>query len=233
VTGLLSSLLLLASASASDRSECKVARSFAAVDPWLVYVLDHPGGRCTTEAFDALVRLGLDPQGLGRALTDLQSSDAPRQVAARQWLVAARAPAPASEVYVPAAFGVNPRPRPPSTSELADPAHAERSASGLAWQVLSGGAEGPNPGPTSTVVVHYAGYTTDGVCFDDSWARGTPLTFPVNGVIPGFSEALQGMVAGEVRRVWIPASLAYGERPRPGIPAGPLTFDVALLAIDP
>jgi peptidylprolyl isomerase len=67
--------------------------------------------------------------------------------------------------------------------------------------------------------------------FDSSVARGETATFPVNGVIKGWTEALQLMVVGEKVRVWIPAKLAYGEHPQGGSPAGPLVFDIELVAI--
>ena len=70
--------------------------------------------------------------------------------------------------------------------------------------------------------------------FDSSVLRGQPITFPLNGVIPGWTEGVQLMVVGEKRRLWIPAALAYGEHPRmPGAPAGDLVFDVELLDIMP
>ena len=69
--------------------------------------------------------------------------------------------------------------------------------------------------------------------FDSSVVRGEPIPFPLNGVIPGWTEGVGLMVVGEKRRLWIPAALAYGERPRPGAPAGDLVFDVELLDITP
>jgi peptidylprolyl isomerase len=67
--------------------------------------------------------------------------------------------------------------------------------------------------------------------FDSSVARKRPASFGVKGVIAGWTEALQLMVVGEKRRLWIPGKLAYGDRPRMGAPAGPLTFDVELLEV--
>jgi peptidylprolyl isomerase len=79
--------------------------------------------------------------------------------------------------------------------------------------------------------VHYTGWTTDGKMFDSSVARGEPATFPLNGVIKGWTEGVQLMVVGEKRRFWIPGNLAYDNSPRPGAPKGMLVFDVELLAI--
>ena len=87
----------------------------------------------------------------------------------------------------------------------------------------------PKPTATSQVEVHYSGWTTDGQMFDSSVMRGSPATFPLNRVIPGWTEGVQLMVVGEKRRFWIPVELAYGGRP--GAPAGMLVFDVELLEI--
>ncbi len=80
------------------------------------------------------------------------------------------------------------------------------------------------------VKVDYTGWTTDGKMFDSSVARGQPATFGVGEVIAGWTEALKLMVAGEKRRLWIPAKLAYGDHPQMGgaYRAGNLTFDVEL-----
>jgi FKBP-type peptidyl-prolyl cis-trans isomerase len=113
----------------------------------------------------------------------------------------------------------------------APPADAEKTASGLASKVLTPGKGGDKPGPTSVVTVHYTGWTTDGKGFDSSVVRGRPATFPLNGVIAGWTEGLQLMTVGEERRFWIPEDLAY--KGRPGKPAGMLVFDVELLEFKP
>jgi peptidylprolyl isomerase len=114
----------------------------------------------------------------------------------------------------------------------APPADAERSASGLAWKVLEPGTGTRHPRPNSEVTVHYTGWTTDGEKFDSSVDRGEPTSFPLNQVIPGWTEGVQMMVEGEKRRFWIPANLAYGDNPRGGAPSGMLVFDIELLRID-
>ncbi len=112
------------------------------------------------------------------------------------------------------------------------PEDATRTASGLAYKVLKKGSGEAHPAATSVVRVHYSGWTTDGELFDSSVLRGQPATFPLNRVIPGWTEGLQLMVKGEKTRFWIPATLAYGVKPaRPGAPAGLLVFDVELLGI--
>ena len=111
------------------------------------------------------------------------------------------------------------------------PADAETTASGLASRVLEAGTGTEHPAPTSRVVVHYTGWTTDGRMFDSSVVRGQPALFPLNGVIRGWTEGVQLMVVGEKRRFWIPANLAYGNNPGGGRPGGLLVFDVELLDI--
>jgi len=113
----------------------------------------------------------------------------------------------------------------------AAPADATKTASGLASKVLTPGKGTAHPAAADTVTVHYSGWTTDGKLFDSSVKRGQPASFPLNGVIKGWTEGLQLMVEGEKRRFWIPADLAYGENPGGGRPGGLLVFDVELLGI--
>jgi len=113
----------------------------------------------------------------------------------------------------------------------APPADAITSPTGLASKVLEAGTGTEKPGPADTVTVHYSGWTTDGKLFDSSVQRGKTISFPLDGVIAGWTEGLQLMVAGEKRRFWIPANLAYGENPRGGAPKGMLVFDVELFEI--
>lgn len=113
----------------------------------------------------------------------------------------------------------------------APPADAAVTASGLASKVLKAGKGTVHPAVTDRVEVHYSGWTVDGKMFDSSVVRGKPLTFALNQVIAGWSEGVQLMVAGEKRRLWIPARLAYeGVADRP---QGTLVFDVELLKILP
>jgi peptidylprolyl isomerase len=111
------------------------------------------------------------------------------------------------------------------------PASAKKTASGLVTNVLTPGTGKEHPGPDDKVSVNYSGWTKDGKMFDSSIPRHEPASFGVSQVIKGWTEALQLMVEGEKRRVWIPAKLAYGERPMPGAPVGDLVFDVELLGI--
>lgn len=131
---------------------------------------------------------------------------------------AASTPAAAPEVPVPPDLA-------------APPADAKRTASGLASKVLEPGKGKEHPGPQDKVQVNYSGWTKDGKMFDSSIPRHSPASFGVNQVIPGWTEGLQLMVAGEKRRLWIPAKLAYGDHPMAGAPSGDLVFDVELLEI--
>jgi FKBP-type peptidyl-prolyl cis-trans isomerase FklB len=108
------------------------------------------------------------------------------------------------------------------------------TASGLEYEVLVAGT-GPKPGPTDTVTTHYTGTLIDGTVFDSSVERGTPATFPVNGVIPGWVEALQLMPVGSKWRIVVPPDLAYKERGA-GNRIGPneaLIFEIELISKDP
>jgi len=120
----------------------------------------------------------------------------------------------------------------PKTPEdvAAAPANAIVSKTGLASVVLKTSTGTEHPSVSDIVTVHYSGWTTDGNLFDSSVMRDQSISFPLSGVIKGWTEGMQLMVAGEKRRFWIPASLAYGESPPPGAPAGMLVFDVELLS---
>ncbi|MBW2627280.1 MAG: FKBP-type peptidyl-prolyl cis-trans isomerase [Deltaproteobacteria bacterium] len=122
-------------------------------------------------------------------------------------------------------------PKPPDTpKDVAKiPKNAKKTKSGIGSRVLTKGTGKEHPTATSVVTVHYSGWTTDGNMFDSSIVRGTPTTFGLNQVIPGWTEGLQLMVVGEKRRLWIPEKLAYAGRP--GRPAGMLVFDVELISI--
>ena len=105
--------------------------------------------------------------------------------------------------------------------------------SGLQYKVVSEG-NGANPGPDDTVTVNYRGTFLDGTEFDSSIKRGQPATFPVKGVIKGWTEALQLMKAGAKWALYIPPDLAYGESGRPNIPPNSaLIFEVELITNTP
>ncbi len=105
-------------------------------------------------------------------------------------------------------------------------------ASGLQYKVIKEG-NGKSPKATDKVSTHYQGTLIDGTEFDSSYKRGEPATFPVNGVIPGWTEALQLMKVGSKWQLFIPSKLAYGEKgagPKIG-PNAALIFTIELLAI--
>ncbi len=106
------------------------------------------------------------------------------------------------------------------------------TASGLQYKILKAGT-GPKPKAEDMVTAHYKGTLVDGKEFDNSYKRGEPLTIPVTGVIPGWTEALLMMPVGSKWQLTIPASLAYGEQGRPPViaPNSTLLFDIELLGI--
>lgn len=118
-------------------------------------------------------------------------------------------------------------------AENAKKAGVKTTASGLQYKVVKAGT-GKSPTPNDTVKVHYHGTLADGTVFDSSVDRGEPVTFPVNGVIPGWTEALQLMKVGDKWQLVIPANLAYGDQGAGGKigPNSVLQFDVELLEIE-
>ncbi len=104
--------------------------------------------------------------------------------------------------------------------------------SGLQYKVTKSGS-GKKPKATDTVTVHYRGTLVGGTEFDSSYRRGQPVSFPVNGVIPGWTEALQLMEEGAKWQVFVPSNLAYGERgagPQIG-PNATLIFEIELISV--
>jgi FKBP-type peptidyl-prolyl cis-trans isomerase len=107
------------------------------------------------------------------------------------------------------------------------------TASGLQYKVIApGDHKAPAVAPTDSVTVQYRGKLLDGSEFDSTYARGAPATFTVNGVIPGWQEALVLMKPGAKWQLFVPPELAYGASPKPGIPGGSLlVFDVELMSV--
>ncbi len=106
-------------------------------------------------------------------------------------------------------------------------------SSGLQYKVIKEGT-GQTPKSTDTVTTHYRGTVLDGTEFDSSYRRGQPAKFPVNGVIAGWTEALQLMKVGSKWQLFIPSKLAYGERGAGNIigPNATLIFDIELISIN-
>ncbi|MBQ2839287.1 MAG: FKBP-type peptidyl-prolyl cis-trans isomerase [Muribaculaceae bacterium] len=117
-------------------------------------------------------------------------------------------------------------------AENAKRPEVKTTESGLQYEVINEG-NGDKPAASDTVVVHYTGTLIDGTVFDSSVERGTPATFGVTQVIPGWVEALQLMQVGAKWRLYIPSDLAYGPRGAGGAigPNSTLIFDVELLQI--
>ena len=120
---------------------------------------------------------------------------------------------------------------PPATPSdvAAPPADATRTKSGLAYKILQPGTGTAHPRRSSTVQVHYTGWTTDGHMFDTSIVKGEPAEFRLDAVIAGWTEGLEMMTEGEKVRFWIPGNLAY--KNEAGKPHGMLVFDVELVRI--
>jgi peptidylprolyl isomerase len=110
------------------------------------------------------------------------------------------------------------------------PADAQKTKSGLTYKTLKAGNGNDHPAKSSTVTVHYSGWTTDGKMFDSSVVKGAPSKFPLDKVIAGWTEGVQLMVPGQACRFWVPEKLAY--QGQEGRPKGMLVFDVELISID-
>jgi FKBP-type peptidyl-prolyl cis-trans isomerase len=106
--------------------------------------------------------------------------------------------------------------------------------SGLQYQIITTGT-GPKPKPEDTVVCNYRGTLLDGTEFDSSYKGGQPISFPVSGVIKGWTEALQLMPVGSKWKLFIPSDLAYGDKGAGNVipPGATLIFEVELLKIQP
>ena len=108
-----------------------------------------------------------------------------------------------------------------------------KTASGLQYRVITEG-KGAKPSPTDVVTVHYTGRLIDGTVFDSSLSAGEPVSFPLDQVIPGWSEGVQLMNVGSKYEFWIPYDLAYGTSSVGGVidPYSTLHFEVELLGIE-
>ena len=132
------------------------------------------------------------------------------------------------------AFGDNKAQGEAFLAENAKKEGVQQTFSGLQYEILTAG-DGAKPGATDNVTVHYHGTLIDGTVFDSSVLRGSPATFGVHQVIPGWTEALQLMSLGSKFRLYIPQELSYGANPHPGGPIQPfsaLIFEVELININ-
>lgn len=122
---------------------------------------------------------------------------------------------------------------PPTPADLSvPPADAVKTPSGLAYKVLKSGSGTKHPSMSSMVRVHFTCWTSNGRVFESTVPGDHPALVPLAIAMPGWREGLPTMVVGEKARFWIPAALAYGEKPVNGFnPAGPLVYDIELLAL--
>jgi FKBP-type peptidyl-prolyl cis-trans isomerase FkpA len=135
---------------------------------------------------------------------------------------AAKAKAPAASAAQPAA----------EASAPGNTGSVVTTSTGLVFKLTKQG-KGPNPTATDTVKVHYRGTLADGKEFDSSYSRGQPAEFPLNRVIPCWTEGVQRLQVGGAARLTCPPAIAYGDRGAAGVipPNATLTFDVELLGI--
>lgn len=146
-----------------------------------------------------------------------------------------RAGAPAGDlVFDVELLDITVAPKPHAVPEdvKAPSASAKKTASGLAYRIVKKGTGTRSPKATDRVTVNYTGWTTDGKMFDSSAKSGGPTSFQLDHVIKGWTEGLQLAHEGDTLRLWIPADLAYGNKPtRPGAPVGMLVFDIDVISI--
>lgn len=129
-------------------------------------------------------------------------------------------------------LGIMKAPLTPNDLEV-PPRTAMKTPGGVTLNVLTAGTGTTRPTTNNRVKLHYSGWTREGVLFESTITSGHPGVFLVGTVLPGWREALQYMVAGEKARIWIPAALAYGDRPvERAVPAGDLVYDIELLSIE-
>ncbi len=180
-------------------------------------------------------RLSVHPyrlsHGLERVITRMtQGMKVRAWLPASQTIARGRRPAPGMLVYELEVTSIKRMPAPPPVPKhvARPPRHAKKTARGVYYVALNSGSGKTHPTATSKVEVHYTGWTTNGRIIDSSVIRGKPTTFPLNRVIPGWTDGLQKMVAGQTMVFWIPAGLAYGSSP--GRPQGMLVFEVHLFS---
>jgi FKBP-type peptidyl-prolyl cis-trans isomerase len=155
-------------------------------------------------------------------------------VAAALCLVGCDQPTQAPDAKTAGGNSPGTAPSPAAAATSAPKTDMTTTASGLKYLVLKQGTGTQSPKATDKVKVHYHGTLLDGTVFDSSVQRGEPISFPLNGVIPGWTEGLQLMKVGDKFKFEIPPNLAYGANsPSPAIPPNStLVFEVELLGIE-
>lgn len=190
-----------------------------------LYALGQAVGENVLQGFDlteaelAIVEAGISDNVLGRANKVEMATYGPRIQALQQQRATAGA---AAEKQASAAF----------VEQMADEPGAQRSASGMVFIPVTPGT-GANPTAQDTVRVHYHGTLRDGTVFDSSVQRNEPISFPLSGVVPCWTEGLQKMKVGGKAKLVCPADTAYGDGGSGPIPGGAaLVFEVELLDIE-
>jgi peptidylprolyl isomerase len=175
------------------------------------------------------------------ALAGCSSAEAPSAASPSAASPSAASPAPAAPSAAPTAAAPQGEPGavPPLTGDPTDLTAPTRAGAGngdapatlLTEDVVTG--SGTPATPADTVAVRYTGTLwSDGSVFDSSWTRGdAPVQFPLDGVVPGFAQGIEGMAPGGRRVIVMPPELAYGVNPPAGYPAGALVFVVDLVSI--
>lgn len=208
------------------------AKKWAHADSKFSYVLGHDFGNRIGQML-AKGKIKFDPEALYKGIKDGVTGKGPGKRILMQWMIQLQMKYRAN--MMKSRQGNSSQNLVAGKKFLA--ANAKKKGvvvtkSGLQYQIIRPGT-GPKPKATSTVVTHYRGTLLNGTVFDSSYRRGQPATFPVNGVIRGWVEALQLMRVGAKWRLYIPHHLAYGARGA-GRSIGPystLIFDIELLKI--
>jgi FKBP-type peptidyl-prolyl cis-trans isomerase len=190
-----------------------------------------PSGQSFGGGEPALLTLSQEPPGWSEALVQMVEGEKRRvwMPAALAYGAAPGAPSEGLVLDLELVQIAEPPKAPPDVK--GPPKGATKLPSGLAYEILQKGSGTKHPTATSRVTMHYTGWTKAGKMFDSSVMRGTPLTIGLSQVIPGWTQGVPMMVAGDKMRLWIPAALAYGDKPpRPTDPAGDLVFDLELIS---
>ncbi|MCK9418717.1 MAG: FKBP-type peptidyl-prolyl cis-trans isomerase [Nitrospirae bacterium] len=180
--------------------------------------------------------LEIDPDVLARAIKDILAGSKPLMTdqEAKETLIALQKDLQAKQIEKNKALGEkNKKEGDTFLAKNKKEKGVKTLPSGLQYKVIAEG-KGKSPKASDTVTVNYAGTLINGTEFDSSYKRGQPATFPVGGVIKGWTEALQLMKEGSKWQLFIPSDLAYGEKGTQGGPIGPnaaLIFEVELVSI--
>ncbi len=206
-----------ASSASSGAGDAKAEGSYS-IGVLMGYQLHQSGLNASNLSFEKLVQ-GLRDATSGKAQPSMQDRERVQVLVMKVQAAAAQGNRAAAQKFL---------------VENAKRPGVKTTPNGLQYKVLSEGS-GPSPHPTDQVVVNYRGTLLNGTEFDSSYKRGQPATFQVNGVIPGWTQALVMMKPGAKWELYIPPDLAYGDRsPAPVIPPGSLLrFEVELVKVEP